>query len=66
MGDIAKEKNWIPNDPRRTLLHGLLGGITAKLGGNNILSGATSGATMEGLQPMFDTFLKDHPDMSMR
>ena len=33
---------------------------------NSILSGAASGATMEGLQPMFDTFLKDHPDMSMR
>lgn len=33
---------------------------------NSILSGAASEATMEGLQPMFDTFLKDHPDMSMR
>lgn len=33
---------------------------------NSILSGAASGATMEGLQPMFDTFLKGHPDMSMR
>ena len=63
IGDIAKEKNWSPNDPRRSLLHGLLGGITAKLGGNSILSGAVSGATMEGLQPMLDTFLKDHPDM---
>lgn len=30
---------------------------------NSILSGAASGATMEGLQPMLDTFLKDHPDM---
>ena len=63
IGDIAKEKNWSPNDPRRSLLHGLLGGISAKLGGNSILSGVASGATMEGLQPMLDTFLKDHPDM---
>lgn len=63
IGDIANEKNWSPNDPRRSLLHGLLGGITAKLGGNSILSGASSGATMEGLQPMLDTFLKDHPEM---
>ena len=63
IGDIAKEKNWAPNDPRRSLLHGLLGGISAKLGGNSILSGAASGATMEGLQPMLDTFLKDHPEM---
>ena len=63
IGDIAKEKDWSPNDPRRSLLHGLLGGITAKLGGNSILSGAVSGATMEGLQPMLDTFLKDHPEM---
>ena len=63
IGDIAKEKNWAPNDPRRSLLHGLLGGISAKLGGNSILSGAVSGATMEGLQPMLDTFLKDHPEM---
>lgn len=30
---------------------------------NSILSGAASGATMEGLQPMFDTFLKDHQEM---
>uniref|UniRef100_UPI0040296253 hypothetical protein n=1 Tax=Dialister sp. TaxID=1955814 RepID=UPI0040296253 len=43
-------------------LHGLLGGISAKLGGNSILSGAASGAAMEGLQPMLDTFLKDHPE----
>ena len=63
IGDIAKEKNWSPNDPRRSLLHGLLGGISAKLGGNSILSGVASGATMEGLQPILDTFLKDHPDM---
>ena len=63
IGDIAKEKNWSPNDPRHSLLHGLLGGISAKLGGNSILSGVASGATMEGLQPMLDTFLKDHPDM---
>ena len=63
IGDIAKEKNWSPNNPRRSLLHGLLGGISAKLGGNSILSGVASGATMEGLQPMLDTFLKDHPDM---
>ena len=63
IGDIAKEKNWSPNDPRRSLLHGLLGGISAKLGGNSILSGVASGATMEGLQPMLDNFLKDHPDM---
>ena len=63
IGDIAKEKNWSPNDPRRSLLHGLLGSISAKLGGNSILSGVASGATMEGLQPMLDTFLKDHPDM---
>lgn len=63
IGDIAKEKNWSPNDPRRSLLHGLLGGISAKLGGNSILSGAASGATMEGLQPILDTFLKDHQEM---
>ena len=63
IGDIAKEKNWSPNDPRHSLLHGLLGGISAKLGGNSILSGAASGATMEGLQPILNTFLKDHQEM---
>ena len=63
IGDIAKEKGWDKNDTRRTLLHGLLGGITAKLGGNNVLSGAMAGAGMESLQPLLDNFLKDHPDM---
>lgn len=63
IGDIAKEKGWSKNDSRRTLLHGILGGITAKLGGNNVLSGAMAEGTMEGLQPMLDTFLKDHPEM---
>ncbi len=63
IGDIAKEKGWSKNDPRRTLLHGLLGGITAKLGGNNALSGAMAEGGMESLQPVLDNFLKDHPDM---
>ena len=63
IGDIASEKGWDKNDPRRTLLHGLLGGITAKLGGNNVLSGAMAEGGMESLQPLLDNFLKDHPDM---
>ena len=63
IGDIASEKGWDKNDPRRTLLHGLLGGITAKLGGNNVLSGAMAGGSMESLQPLLDNFLKDYPDM---
>ena len=63
IGDIAKEKGWDKNDTRRTLLHGLLGGITAKLGGNNVLSGVIAEGGMESLQPLLDNFLKDHPDM---
>ena len=63
IGDIAKEKGWDKNDTRRTLLHGLLGGITAKLGGNNVLSGVLAEGGMESLQPLLDNFLKDHPDM---
>lgn len=63
IGDIAKEKGWDKNDTRRTLLHGLLGGITAKLGGNNVLSGVMAEGGMESLQPLLDNFLKVHPDM---
>lgn len=63
IGDIAKEKGWSKNDSRRTLLHGLLGGITAKLGGNNVLSGVMAEGGMESLQPLLDNFLKDHPEM---
>lgn len=63
IGDIAKEKGWDKNDTRRTLLHGLLGGITAKLGGNNVLSGVMAEGGMESLQPLLDNFLKDHPNM---
>ncbi|WP_390153337.1 hypothetical protein [Dialister sp. i34-0019-2H8] len=63
IGDIAKEKGWSKNDSRRTLLHGIFGGITAKLGGNNVLSGVMAEGGMESLQPLLDNFLKDHPDM---
>ena len=63
IGDIAEEKHWSKDDPRRALLHGLLGGITAKLGGNNVLSGAMAEGGMESLQPVLDNFLKEHPDM---
>lgn len=45
------------------LLHGLLGGITAKLGGNNVLSGVMAEGGMESLQPLLHNFLKDHPEM---
>ncbi len=63
IGDIANENHWSKDDPRRALLHGLLGGITAELGGNSVLSGAVAAGGMESLQPMVDNFLKDHPDM---
>ena len=63
IGDIAREKGWGKNDPRRVILHGLLGGITAKLGGNHVLSGTMAGASVESLQPVLDKFMKDHPDM---
>ena len=63
IGDIAREKGWGKNDPRRVILHGLLGGITAKLGGNRVLSGTMAGASVESLQPVLDKFMKDHPDM---
>lgn len=63
IGDIAREKGWGKNDPRRVILHGLLGGITAKLGGNHVLYGTMAGASVESLQPVLDKFMKDHPDM---
>lgn len=63
IGDIAREKGWAKNDPRRVILHGLLGGITAKLGGNRVLSGTMAGASVESLQPVLDKFMKNHPDM---
>ena len=63
IGDIAREKGWGKNDSRRIILHGLLGGITAKLGGNHVLSGTMAGASVESLQPVLDKFMKDHPDM---
>ncbi len=63
IGDIAREKGWGKNDPRRVILHGLLGGITAKLGGNRVLSGTMAGASVESLQPVLDKFMKNHPDM---
>ncbi len=54
IGDIAKENHWSEDDPRRALLHGLLGGITAELGGNNVLSGAVAAGGMESLQPRYE------------
>lgn len=63
IGDIAAEKGWAPDDPRRAGLHALAGGFTAAMGGGNALSGAAGAGVMESLQPVLDQFVKDHPDM---
>lgn len=63
IGDIANEKGWAKNDPRRALLHGFLGGITAKLGGNNALSGTMAEGGIEGVQPILDNFFKKYPEL---
>lgn len=63
IGDIAKEKNWAEDDYRRTLLHGLLGALTAQLSGNSALVGGAAGAATERLQPVLDKLLKDYPEM---
>ena len=61
IGDIAKEKNWAEDDYRRTLLHGLLGALTAQMSGNTALAGGAAGAATERLQPVLDKLLKDYP-----
>ena len=63
IGDIAKEKNWTENDYRRTLLHGLLGALTAQMSGNSALAGGAAGAATERLQPVLDKLLKDYPEL---
>ena len=63
IGDIAKEKNWAEDDYRRTLLHGLLGALTAQMSGNNALAGGAAGAATERLQPVLDKLLKDYPEL---
>ena len=63
MGDIAKEKNWAEDDYRRTLLHGLLGALTAQMSGNSALAGGAAGAATERLQPVLDKLLKDYPEL---
>ena len=63
IGDIAKEKNWAEDDYRRTLLHGLLGALTAQMSGNSALAGGAAGAATERLQPVLDKLLKDYPEL---
>ena len=63
IGDIAKEKNWAEDDYRRTLLHGLLGALTAQMSGNSALAGGVAGAATERLQPVLDKLLKDYPEL---
>ena len=63
IGDIAKEKNWGEDDYRRTLLHGLLGALTAQMSGNSALVGGAAGAATERLQPVLDKLLKDYPEL---
>ncbi len=63
IGDIAKEKNWAEDDYRRTLLHGLLGALTAQMSGNSALVGGAAGAVTERLQPVLDKLLKDYPEL---
>ena len=63
IGDIAKEKNWAEDDYRRTLLHGLLGALTAQMSGNSAFVGGAAGAATERLQPVLDKLLKDYPEL---
>ena len=63
IGDLAAEKGWAKDDPRRALLHGLAGALATGKAGGNALSGGAGAFTMEALQPILDTFLKEHPDL---
>ena len=63
IGDVAKEKNWAEDDYRRTLLHGLLGALTAQMSGNSAFVGGAAGAATERLQPVLDKLLKDYPEL---
>ena len=63
IGKVASQKGWKDSDYRRMLLHGALGGIIARLGGSNVISGMSAGAAMERIQPVLDHFLTNHPDM---
>ena len=63
IGDLAAEKGWVKDDPRRALLHGLAGTLASGKAGGSALSGGAGAFTMEAMQPILDTFLKEHPDL---
>ena len=63
VGDIAQEQGWSLDDNRRAALHALIGGISAALGGGNIISGAAGAGINERLQPIIAKFVKDNPDL---
>lgn len=49
--EIAKHYGWKDGDPRKVALHGMFGGISAKLGGNSFVEGAYADGLNEALLP---------------
>ncbi len=47
--DISKEKGWKEGSEEKVILHTIIGGITAKLGGNTYQAGAMAGAVNEAM-----------------
>ena len=47
--DISHEKGWKEGSEEKVILHTIIGGITAKLGGNTYQAGAMAGAVNEAM-----------------
>ena len=44
LGRLAKEMGWEPGDPRRAVLHGIIGGIMAEISGGDFGEGMATAA----------------------
>ena len=47
IGDLAEKNNWSMNDPRRVILHGLVGGLVAEINNGNFGDGLTAATISE-------------------
>jgi filamentous hemagglutinin len=57
VGDIAQQAGWKDGSPQKIVMHGMVGLIEAKLGGNNAAAGLAAGMGVEAMSPILSDYL---------
>lgn len=64
VGDLAKAMKWEEGSPEKVALHGLVGYLSAKVGGGNTAAGALSAMGSEYINTEIATYLKENTQLT--